>query len=54
MRKVVIVGDSGVGKTAILSRFMNGRMPSSKRSTMGATEKLKTLHIAGTNKKLPL
>jgi GTPase SAR1 family protein len=24
MRKVVIVGDAGVGKTAILSRFVNG------------------------------
>ena len=24
MRKVVIVGDSGVGKTAIVSRFING------------------------------
>ena len=24
MRKVVIVGDAGVGKTSILSRFMNG------------------------------
>ena len=24
MRKVVIVGDTGVGKTAILSRFING------------------------------
>ena len=24
MRKIVMVGDSGVGKTAILSRFCNG------------------------------
>ena len=24
MRKVVIVGDAGVGKTSILSRFING------------------------------
>lgn len=24
MRKVVIVGDAGVGKTAILSRFISG------------------------------
>lgn len=54
MRKVVIVGDTGVGKTAILSRFINGWMPSGRRTTMGATEKLKSIHFAGTNKKLPL
>ena len=24
LRKIVMVGDSGVGKTAILSRFVNG------------------------------
>ena len=54
MRKVVIVGDAGVGKTAILSRFINGWMPSGRRATMGATEKLKSIHFAGTNKKLPL
>ena len=57
MRKVVIVGDAGVGKTAILSRFINGWMPGGGRrstATMGATEKLKSIHFAGTNKKLPL
>ena len=57
MRKVVIVGDTGVGKTSILSRFINGWMPGGGRRstvTMGATEKLKSIHFAGTNKKLPL
>ncbi len=54
MRKVVIVGDAGVGKTAILSRFTNGWMPSGRRSTMGANEKLKSIHFSGSNKKLPL
>ena len=29
-------------------------MPSGRRSTVGATEKLKSVHFAGTNKKLPL
>ena len=54
MRKVVILGDTGVGKTAIISRFVNGSLPSGRRSTMGATEKLKTIHFAGSKKKLPL
>ena len=54
MRKVVLVGDTGVGKTAILSRYISGRMPPHRRSTMGATEKIKNIHIAGANKKLPL
>lgn len=54
MRKVVIVGDSGVGKTAIISRFTTGKMPNGRRSTVGATEKLKSLHFAGTSAKLPL
>ena len=54
LRKIVMVGDSGVGKTAILSRFTSGWMPSSRRSTMGASEKLKTLYMTGINKKLPM
>ena len=29
-------------------------MPGSRRSTMGATEKLKTLHMTAINKKLPM
>ena len=29
-------------------------MPTSRRSTMGATEKMKTIHIASVNKRLPL
>ena len=29
-------------------------MPTSRRSTMGATEKMKTVHVASVNKRLPL
>ena len=54
LRKVVLVGDSGVGKTAILSRFMTGSMPSTRRATMGATEKMKSVHVPSLNKRLPL
>ena len=54
LRKVVLVGDSGVGKTAILSRFMTGSMPPARRATMGATEKMKSVHVPSLNKRLPL
>ena len=54
MRKVVVVGDTGVGKSAIVSRFMSGKMPSGRRSTMGAVEKLKTIHFPGSTRRLPL
>lgn len=54
MRKVVIVGDTGVGKSAIVSRKITGKMPSGRRSTMGAVEKMYHLDVPGINKKLPL
>ncbi len=54
IRKIVVVGDSGVGKTAIISRYISGWMPTGRGTTMGAVEKLKTINFPGTNKKLPL
>ena len=33
--KVIIAGDSGVGKTAAVSRFVDGRFVSNTKSTIG-------------------
>lgn len=41
--KVVIVGNSGVGKTAFLLRFAEDRFQSSYVPTVGVDFKLKTL-----------
>jgi Ras-related protein Rab-7A len=34
--KVVIIGDSGVGKTSLLQRYMNGKFSAQHRATVGA------------------
>jgi len=34
--KVVILGDSGVGKTALLNQFVNNRFSTSYKATIGA------------------
>jgi GTPase SAR1 family protein len=45
LRKVVIIGNAAVGKTSIISRFVNNSMPSSKKATIGALEKTKSYYL---------
>jgi small GTP-binding protein len=44
-KKVVILGDSGVGKTSILYRYLFDKFDSSNLPTLGASFKSKVLNI---------
>ena len=48
--KVVIVGESGVGKTSILSQFINDTFQINTESTSGATFSSKTVLCSNNNK----
>ena len=50
--KILIVGDSGVGKSNILSRFADNQFTSSHLSTIGIDFKNKRLEIEGIKIKL--
>ena len=43
--KIVIIGDSGVGKSCMLLRFADGTFTDSFISTIGVDFKIKTLNI---------
>ena len=43
--KVIIAGDSGVGKTAAVSRFVDGRFVSNTKSTIGVDFSLKNVNL---------
>ena len=43
--KVIIAGDSGVGKTAAVSRFVDGRFISNTKSTIGVDFSLKNVNL---------
>ena len=44
--KVILVGDSGVGKSNILSRFVNGKKLKDPKTTIGVDVSFKTLSIS--------
>ena len=50
--KIILVGDSGVGKTAILSRYVKNQLPSSAIPTIGVefSTKIVTLPSGATIK----
>ena len=53
-KKLVFVGDSGVGKTCIISRFTKNSFDVNPGSTIGASYASKTIEIPGTDESLDL
>ena len=45
MRKIVIVGDSDVGKTSIIKRFVFNSTPGKEKATIGAAEFNKVVQL---------
>jgi len=52
--KIVIVGDSGTGKTCIMSQFVNGRFDKTQMTTVCPSFCSKTLSYPDINKTLDL
>ena len=50
--KVVLLGDSGVGKTSIINRFMTGKYSESLKPTIGAAFVTKNVVVEGHNLEL--
>jgi small GTP-binding protein len=46
-RKLVVLGDSGVGKTALVQRFVEGKFSNEYRPTAGAMPYRKTVELEG-------
>jgi Ras-related protein Rab-8A len=52
--KIVIIGDSGVGKTNVLLRFCDGDFKISYAATIGVDFKIKVINIEGCKIKLQI
>jgi small GTP-binding protein len=52
--KILLIGDSSVGKTSVLLRYIDGNFDPESRSTIGVDFKVATLDVAGKNVKLQL
>ena len=52
MAKIIIIGDSGVGKTNILTRFCQNIFKDSHVATIGVDFKTKTMQIEDTKIKM--
>lgn len=50
--KIIILGDSGVGKTAILNRFSDDTFNETYSTTVGIDFKIRTVMIEGKRVKL--
>ena len=54
LAKVIIIGDSGVGKTNILTKYCSGTFKDSYVATIGVDFKLKTVFVDGSKIKLQI
>ena len=54
MMKLIIIGDSGVGKTCLLMRFADDSFTSTHISTLGIDFKIKSITLDGKNIKLQI
>ena len=54
LAKVIIIGDSGVGKTNLLTKFCDGVFKDSYVATIGVDFKLKTIHVDDSKVKLQI
>ena len=52
--KIIILGDSGVGKTAILNRFSDDNFTETYATTVGIDFKIRTINIEGKRIKLQM
>jgi Ras-related protein Rab-1A len=52
--KLVIIGNSGVGKSSVLIRFTDDKFSESYITTIGVDFRFKTLQIEGKNIKLQI
>lgn len=52
--KIIVVGDSGVGKTSLMSRFADDTFSHSYISTIGVDFRMKTVHHDGKKVKLQI
>ena len=52
--KIVIIGDSAVGKTNILLRYVNQKYKISHVATIGVDFKVKTINIEGVKIKMQI
>ena len=50
MKKVVIIGDSGVGKTAIMNRYLFERYDPESMPTLGSSMQSKQVEVPGEGK----
>ena len=54
LAKVIIIGDSGVGKTNLLTKFCDGVFKDSYVATIGVDFKLKTINVDDSKVKLQI
>jgi small GTP-binding protein len=54
LAKIIIIGDSGVGKTNLLTKYCNGVFQDSYVATIGVDFKLKTVEIDNCKVKLQI